>query len=134
MLLKLPLYIYCQLSRKGREIFRREKPTLEKQEYPIQDIPTFQSPSYSRMFVSASLKRLWCDVCVCSRRRTDGKILNMALWINSKMFLFHICIYMFEKDTIYWDNTLKEFINSKAGIHIINQVFNVYCSYPISFN
>lgn len=119
MLLKLPSYIYCQLSRKGREIFRRAKPILEKQEYPIQDIPTFQSPSYSRMFVSASPKWLCCNVCVCLRKRTDGTILNTAVWIKSKMFLFHICINIFEKDTIYWNNTLKEFINSTAGVHIV---------------
>ena len=128
MLLKLPSYIYCQLSRKGREIFRRAKPILEKQEYPIQDFPTFQSPSYSRMFVRASPKWLWCNVRVCLRKRTDGTILNTALWINIKMFLFHICIYIFEKDTIYWNNTLKEFINSKAGVHIVKQVLNVYSS------
>lgn len=72
-------------------------------------------------------------MCLCmfkeKGRWKDFKYTSMNLLLRVKTFLFQISVYNFlKKGTVCWNNPSKEFLKSKAGVYIVNQMFNVYAS------
>ena len=69
-------------------------------------------------------------VCVWRKGWKDFEYNSIDLLLREKAFLLQISMHNFFKKDMgyYWHNLPREFLSSKALVHIVNQVFNIYYS------